>query len=163
MLKIPMMPAVAIAFSIAMPIAAIEHPTPAIEQGTFKPSGPPDHPSRYEIGDICIVDLEQSYDVEGTLAGSMTIDFRIFVEGPCGAPPGTYEEHWIAHGHYHFENSRQTSGQGSLAYVAVVSAGGEVSGDLTFAGELEGDLKIDGRFQDGAMHYEGSIESNVKE
>jgi hypothetical protein len=105
---------------------------------------------------VCVVDLEQSYEVDGTLTGTMTIDFRIFVEGPCGAPPGTYDEHWIAHGHYDLENSRPTSRQGSLAYVADVSAGGQVSGKITLAGELQGELRIDGRFQEGAMHYAGS-------
>lgn len=51
------------------------------------------------------------------------MDYRILVAGPCGAPAGTYEEEWIAHGTF----SGSAHGEGvdaTLLYTARVAAGG---------------------------------------
>ena len=124
--------------------------------GTFKPAGPPDQPERVQVGDSCVVDLGQRYTVDGTLAGTMQIDFRIFVAGPCGAPPGTYEEHWIARGRYSVHVGESTR-EGPLVYLADGKAGGHVEGRITLAEELRGTLEVQGSFSEGVMHYRGRL------
>jgi len=156
--------AAVVAFVFLMPAVAAERPPNAFQaQGTFKPSGPPDHPARHEIADICIVDLDQSYEIDGTFTGTMTVDFRIFVDGPCGSPPGTFNEHWIAHGQFDLASPGAASAKGSLAYLADVAAGDRVTGTITLAGELQGTLRIKGSFQEGAMNYMGSIAQPAKD
>lgn len=95
--------------------------------GTFRPSRPPEEPARTKVGAGCVVDLRQAYVVDGSLAGDMIIDYRIFVAGDCTKPPGTYDEHWISHGTYvvRVQEARHT---GTLIYLASVKAGGEVEG-----------------------------------
>lgn len=68
--------------------------------GTFAPAGPPlEQPVRVDAGGSCVIDLRQSYDISGTLSGSLEIDYRIIVYSPCvTAAPGKYDEQWIAHG-----------------------------------------------------------------
>ena len=34
-----------------------------------------------------MIDLKQAYDMSGTLSGSLEIDYRIPVYGPCEVPP----------------------------------------------------------------------------
>jgi hypothetical protein len=130
--------------------------------GTFKPAGPPDHPSRSQIGDCCVVDLRQGYTVDGKLSGAMQIDFRIFVAGPCGAPPGTYDEHWIAYGRYSVDVEDRNR-EGPLVYLADVKAGGDVEGSMTFAGALKGTLSIRGNFREGVMHYQGNLRQETSQ
>ncbi len=124
--------------------------------GTFRPTGPPDQPLRVPVGDRCVVDLKQEYALEGALAGRMQVDFRIFVEGPCGAPPGMHNEHWIAHGDYSVEVDGETL-PGSLVYLATVEAGGRVDGTIGLDGRLNGLLEVRGGFADGFMRYRGNL------
>lgn len=124
--------------------------------GTFKPAGPPDHPVRTEVGDTCVVDLGQRYTIDGTITGTMQIDFRIFVAGPCGAPPGTFEEHWIARGRYSVRVGESTR-EGPLVYLADVKAGGRVDGRLTLAEGVQGGLEVQGNFNEGVMRYRGRL------
>lgn len=49
--------------------------------GYFAPSAPPMSPHRREIGEHCIVELKQRYEVAGDLAGTMDVDLRIYVAG----------------------------------------------------------------------------------
>lgn len=131
--------------------------------GTFSPAGPPrDAPVRVAAGPSCIVDLAQTYAVEGSLEGRMVIDFRILVRGPCGAPPGTYEEEWIAHGTFEgtFAGDSVTA---SLAYTAAVREGGVVDGVLAFGDGLTGELAVDGRFAEGVLRYDGDLERSMDE
>jgi len=69
--------------------------------GLFAPAGPPlEQPVRVDAGGSCVVDLRQAYVISGPLSGSLDIDYRILVHGPCEVPPviGKYDEEWIAHG-----------------------------------------------------------------
>lgn len=123
--------------------------------GTFRPSAPPEELARRKVGTGCVVDLKQTYDLEGSLVGEMVIDFRIFVAGDCTKPPGTYDEHWISYGTY-VVRVQETEYTGALIYLATVKAGGKVEGTLTLDGELSAELKVAGSFQDGYMSYSGS-------
>jgi len=131
-------------------MAAAIQPTPV--SGHFAPSAPPQAPDRKAFGEHCIVELKQKYALSGDLTGTMEIDFRIYVAGPCGSPPGTFEEHWIAYGMYSVSERA-----GSLVYLADVEAGGAVSGRLILAGELKGTLRVHGSFEDGRMSYSGNL------
>jgi hypothetical protein len=124
--------------------------------GTFKPAGPPDHPVRTQVGDVCIVDLGQRYTIDGTITGTMQIDYRIFVAGPCGAPPGTYDEQWIARGRYSVHVGEPVR-EGPLGYLASVTSKGRVEGRITLAEELRGTLEVRGNFNDGVMQYRGRL------
>jgi hypothetical protein len=128
-------------------------PEPALS-GTFRPSAPPGEPARKSVGSGCVVDLTQVYDLEGSLIGEMTIDFRIFVGGDCAKPPGTFDEHWISHGTY-VVRVQGTEYEGALIYLATVRAGGKVEGTIKMNGGLSAELKVAGRIQDGFMRYSG--------
>jgi len=137
--------------------ALAQTPTGDFEaKGTFRPAGPPGHVSRSQIGDDCVVDLVQGYTLDGALSGSMQIDFRIFVAGPCGMPPGTYDEHWIARGEYVVRVGDSTR-EGPLVYLAEVKAGGGVEGRIRLADGLRGTLMVGGRFRAGFMRYRGKL------
>ena len=124
--------------------------------GRFIPNSPPTNVVRTEVGNNCIVDLDQSYDLSGTLVGSMKINFRIVIHGPCGSPPGTFYEEWIAHGEYSAMTSNLTL-QGPLVYLATVEADGKVSGEIRLSGAAHGTLIVSGSFQDGFMEYSGRL------
>ncbi len=124
--------------------------------GVLRPQDRPQRLSRSQIGDHCIVDLEQGYRLDGSLAGGMTLDFRIYVDGPCGEPPGTFDEHWIARGEYVVKLA-ESELEGALIYLADVEAGGRVEGTLILAEGLEGALEVEGRFAEGFMRYEGRL------
>lgn len=126
--------------------------------GSFAPSGPPSMPPvKVEAGKSCIVDLEQPYVVLGTLSGTFTLDYRILISGPCGAPPGTFDEEWIAHGTFTGTVNGATA-SGNLSYVAAVSAGGDVKGRMVLGQGLEGELEVRGNFGDRELSYRGSAE-----
>jgi hypothetical protein len=128
--------------------------------GTFAPAGPPvDAPVRVDAGPTCIVDLIQRYEVGGDLAGRMEIDFRILVHGPCGSPPGAYDEEWIARGTLDGSLNREPA-SGTFVYTADVRGGGEVNGRMVFGGGLEGELTIVGKFSDGELRYTGALEGS---
>jgi len=46
-----------------------------------------------------------SNDMSGTLSGSLEIDYRILVHGPCEVPPapGKHDGEWIAYGRFNVE------------------------------------------------------------
>jgi len=90
----------------------------------------------------------------------MRLDYRIFVAGPCGAPPGTYDEHWIAFGRYSFDVDHEHL-EGPLVDLARVQAGGDAEGSMTLADGLEGTLEVRGSFHDGFMRYEGSLRRKI--
>ena len=123
--------------------------------GIFKPAGPPSDVSRLPAGLSCIVELRQAYDISGSLTGVLNIDFRIVVMGPCGAPPGTYEESWIAYGRYNFKIQGSPL-KGHLSYIADVKAGGDVQGKIDLAGGGAGTIKVEGNFEEG-MECHGTI------
>ena len=130
-----------------------------LAKGTFAPSGPPsDPPRRVHAGGACIVDLEQRYEVTGTLSGRMVVEYRILVHGPCGTPPGSVEERWIANGV--FEGTVQgDTVSATFWYTASVRAGGTVEGELVFSGGIEAELEVTGRFSDGYLSYSGRLRS----
>lgn len=103
-----------------------------------------------------MVELRQSYAISGTLSGSMVIDYRILVAGPCGAPLGTFDEEWIAHGKF-CGTIDGSAASGSLSYVARVRAGGDVDGRIVLGQGLDGELRVHGVFGDGRLSYEGSV------
>ena len=123
--------------------------------GTFRPSGPPEDPVRTKVGSACVVDLRQNYDLEGSLAGEMKIDYRIFVDGDCTKPPGTFDEHWISYGTYAVL-IRETKFKGALTSIATVRAGGSIDGTLTLDGELSAELHVSGNFKDSYVSYSGT-------
>lgn len=125
--------------------------------GWLAPAGPPSAPpARVAAGDQCIVDTTQAYDVTGDLTGTAEIDYRIFVDGECGEPAGTFDEHWIAHGTLRgsFDGAPATS---HFSYTAQVRAGGAVDGRLVLGQGLRGELHIHGRFDDGRLAYDGRV------
>lgn len=87
----------------------------------------------------------------------MEIDYRIFVAGPCGSPPGTFEETWIARGTFEGTVSGR-SAAATLWYRADVAESGVVDGTMRLAGEVGGSLSVRGRFADGGLTYEGTLE-----
>ncbi len=125
--------------------------------GSFEPSGPPlALPVKVDVGRNCLVELRQSYSVSGTLSGTMMIDYRILVYGPCGSPPGTFDEDWIAHGAF-TGTVDGSSASGKLSYVARVQAGGDVEGRISLGQGLEGELQVRGNFGDGSLSYTGWV------
>jgi hypothetical protein len=137
--------------------SAAQSPPSTIEaSGTFRADGAPERRTLSQVGDNCIVDLEMEYSLEGSLAGSMSVDYRIYVGGVCGKPPGTFDEQWIARGTYK-ANVDGAECEGPLVYIADVEAGGAVKGKITLAGDLEGTLEVAGRFQDGFLRYQGRL------
>ena len=127
--------------------------------GTFEPTGPPaNQPVRVAAGGSCIIDLKQAYSIAGTLRGSLEIDYRIVVYGPCEAPPvpGKYDEEWIAHGVFS-GTVKDAEASATFIYTAQVEAGGEVSGRILLDGDREGELAVSGNFGDGLHSYEGWI------
>jgi len=137
------------------------HPVASGEEneasGIFIPAGPPSEPPmRIEAGQSCIVDLKQSYTISGTLTGNMEIDYRILVEGPCGSPPGTFDEEWIAYGEFS-GSVNKSAVNGNLSYTAKVKASGDVEGQMVFGHGLQGKLLISGNFGDGKLFYRGQL------
>ena len=123
--------------------------------GSFTPTGaPPQPPVKIEVGKSCLVDLKQSYSISGTLSGIMMIDYRILVYGPCGVPPGTFDEDWIAHGTF-TGTANGSAVSGKLSYVAKVQAGGNVEGRISLGQGLRGELQVRGNFSDGSLAYTG--------
>lgn len=126
--------------------------------GEFSPSGPPrKKPERIEAGKSCIVDLIEPYTISGTLSGTIEFNYRILVKGPCGSPPGTFDEEWIAYGKFEGRiNGSNASGE--MRYTATVKAGGEVDGHIVIGQGLNAQLNVHGNFKDGKLSYKGQIE-----
>ena len=148
-------------FATLMSLALIAWPAVVAGQapasGTFAPVGPPERPpDRVDAGGACVVDLIQHYNIDGTLAGELTFDYRILVAGPCGSPAGTFDEEWIAHGTFS-GTARGQEVMASVLYTARVRAGGSVSGTVTFRGGVEAELEIAGEFADQRLSYSGVV------
>jgi hypothetical protein len=96
--------------------------------------------------------------MSGTLTGSLDIDYRIIVYGPCEMPPtfGKYNEEWIARG-YFSGTVMGKPGRGSFSYTAKVKAGGEVDGLIVLGDGLEGELAVSGNFNEGRLSYSGRV------
>ena len=125
--------------------------------GTFEPTGAPlEPPERIDVGKSCLVDIRQAYTISGTLNGSLVIDYRILVAGPCGSPAGTFDEDWIAYGEFNGAVNGNTA-SGKLSYTAHVKAGGEVEGHIILGQGLDGDLSVHGNFDDGKLSYKGWV------
>ncbi len=123
--------------------------------GTFMPSGSPiEGPEKKDIGTGCIVEMKQPYKINGTLFGMLEIDYRILVNGPCGKPPGTYDEEWIAYGSF-IGIIDGISRTGKFSYTANVKAGGDVEGTIVFRQGIDGELNVKGNFNDGKLSYNG--------
>lgn len=130
-----------------------------VASGIFAPAGPPqEQPRRVDAGGNCIVDLKQTYDVSGTLSGSLEIDYRILVHGPCELPPmiGKYNEEWIAYGTF-TGTIDGSAASDSFIYTAQVRGGGDVEGRILLAGDLKGELAVSGNFADGELSYHGHV------
>lgn len=126
--------------------------------GTFAPSGPSlEPPKRLDSGESCVIDLTQPYSVKGSLNGALKVDYRILVAGGCGAPIGTFDERWIAHGTF-TGTLDGASASARFSYTARVEAGGIVEGRVVFGQGLQGKLRIHGNFEDGYLSYEGRVE-----
>jgi hypothetical protein len=126
--------------------------------GRFTPSGPPlEPPTKVDSGESCVIDLIQPYTITGSLSGSLQADYRILVAGACGAPMGTFDEQWIAHGTFTGTHDG-ASASGRFTYTATVKAGGDVEGRLVFGQGMRGTLRIRGNFGDGYLSYEGHVE-----
>lgn len=131
--------------------------------GIFQPDGPPQqHPVRVDAGRGCVVDVQQTYIVKGTLSGSFDVDFRILVLGPCGRPLGTFAEEWIARGEF-VGSLDGRSATARFTYTATVEPGGEVSGLIVLGQGLDGELRIRGSFSDGELIYEGQLSALEQE
>ena len=128
--------------------------------GTFMPSGSPTKGSaRTDLGTCCIIEIKQPYKINGALSGSLEIDFRILIYGPCGKPPGTYDEEWIAYGSFDgIVNG--ISRTGKFRYTANVKAGGDVEGTIVFGKGINGELNVKGNFNDGKLLYNGWLNEN---
>ncbi len=127
--------------------------------GTFAPAGPPlEQPVRVDAGGSCVVDLRQAYEISGTFSGSLEIDYRILVYGPCDMPTviGKYDEEWIAHGTF-TGRIDGSAASGSLTYTVQVRAGGDVEGRILLGGGLDGELAVSGNFGDGKLSYHGRV------
>jgi len=138
-------------------------PTNDIEaSGVFMPSDPPvEKPERIAAGKSCIINLVQPYNISGTLTGKVEFNYRILVKGPCGSPPGTFDEEWIAYGTFTGKvNGADVSGK--MSYTANVKAGGNVDGQIVLGQGLEGELHVSGNFGNGKLSYEGMIKSTFK-
>lgn len=126
--------------------------------GSLTPEGAPGEPLvRIDAGQSCVVDVKQSYTISGTLTGSVEVDFRILVAGPCGSPPGTFDEEWIAHGEF-IGTMNGTAAAGRFDYVARVRAGGDVEGRIVLGQGLTGELTVHGNFGEGSLSYNGWVD-----
>ena len=126
-------------------------------EGSFRPDGPPKQkPARIEAGRGCVVDVRQTYIVQGTLAGSFNIDFRILVHGPCGQPIGTFAEEWIARGEF-AGSLLGKAAKARFTYTAIARPGGQVSGLIVLGQGIEGELHVSGSFSDGELVYDGRL------
>lgn len=126
--------------------------------GTFSPSGPPlAPPTRVDAGESCVIDLIQTYSITGSLSGFLEADYRIRVAGGCGAPIGTFDEQWIAHGTF-TGTLDGAPASGRFSYTARAEAGGKVEGRIVFGQGLQGTLSIHGNFGDGYLSYDGHVE-----
>jgi hypothetical protein len=157
--------------TVALGAVLVAHPTSAPERhaihalrttprdsGVLMPLGPPvSGPTRTNAGRSCVVDLAQGYSFRGALSGAAEINYRILVAGPCGAPPGTYEEEWIAHGKFRGQ-AHADSVAAHFSYVARAHAGGEVEGHIVFGQGLGGVVEVLGNFNDGRLTYRGRLE-----
>ena len=136
----------------------LEHNKDGIKAaGEFSPLGPPlKEPERIEAGQSCIVDLIQPYTISGTLSGKIVFNYRILVKGPCGSPPGTYDEEWIAYGEFtgKLDNADVS---GKMCYTANVEAGVEVNGIIVLGQGLEGKLQVHANVKDRKLLYQGYI------
>lgn len=125
--------------------------------GTIKPNGHPvTRPVRVESGKDCIVDLIQPYTISGTLSGSLEINYRIIVHGPCGEPAGTYDEEWIAYGTFS-GNIKGAPTEGKFTYVAKVRESGNIDGRIVFGQGIDAELQVKGNLKDDMLYYKGSI------
>lgn len=125
--------------------------------GTFEPDGMPHQPPvRIDAGEGCVVDVDQTYIVKGTLSGSFDVNFRILVHGPCGYPLGTYSEEWIARGTFRGSLNGKTA-SANFTYTATVKAGGDVSGQIVLGQGLNGYLRVRGSFSDRQLAYDGLL------
>ena len=128
------------------------------DSGTLTPVGPPvTGPTRTDAGASCIVDLTQGYSFTGALSGAAEIDYRILVRGPCGAPPGTYEEEWIAHGEFRGK-VHGSSVVARFTYLARAHPGGRVEGRMVFGQGLGGEVEVLGNLSDGRLRYSGRLD-----
>lgn len=125
--------------------------------GEFSPSGSPTKkPERIEAGKSCIVDLIEPYNISGTLSGKIIFNYRIIVKGPCGSPPGTFNEEWIAYGNFSGKINGATA-SGKMSYTATVKVGGEVNGIIVLGQGFEGKLHVYGSFSDRKLFYKGLV------
>jgi ketosteroid isomerase-like protein len=125
--------------------------------GTLTSLGSPlEPPVRIDAGKGCIVEVRWAYTISGTLSGSIEINYRIMVAGPCGSPPGTFDENWIAYGSFDGLVDG-ISKSGKFSYTANVKAGGDVEGTMIFGQGIDGELKVKGNFNDGKLSYKGRI------
>lgn len=125
--------------------------------GSLVPDGSPiEKPERINTGKNCIVNLVQPYKITGTLNGTITFNYRILIKGPCGSPPGTYSEEWIAYGSFKGEINKNVV-SAEMSYTAKVKAGGEIEGKILSGNGLEGELRIYGNFSNGKLLYTGII------
>lgn len=126
-----------------------------VMSGVLKPTGlPTRRPLRTDAGESCIVDLTQSYNISGSLSGTVVFNYRILVKGPCGSPLGTYDEEWIAYGEFNGK-VKDTTASGNMSYVATVKADGAVDGQIVLGQGIEGKLHVSGNFKDGELSYKG--------
>lgn len=142
-----------------MRIVAFHHRAGRHRPDPHAPALPPSHRlsgSRSGPGfsGVRIAPAVRRFCVTGTVAGTMVIDYRILVAGPCGAPVGTFDEHWIAHGTFTGAIGSLPAA-GSFSYVAHVKAGGHVNGRVVFGQGLAGELTVQGDFGDGHLSYRG--------
>jgi hypothetical protein len=103
------------------------------------------------------VDVKQDYTIAGTLSGSLAIDYRIHVDGPCGSPIGTFDETWIAHGTF-TGTVHEKEESSAFRYTARVKAGGQVIGSVVFGPGVEGELEVSGNFGDAELSYQGWVD-----
>jgi uncharacterized protein len=123
--------------------------------GTLTPVGSPVVPPvRIDTGESCIVELQQVYVISGALSGSVEIDYRILVAGPCESPPGAFDEEWIAHGIF-TGTVNEAPSSAIFSYTAQIKAGGEVEGRIVLGQGLGGELSIHGNFSNGWLSYRG--------
>ncbi|MCO5271624.1 MAG: hypothetical protein M9954_08190 [Cyclobacteriaceae bacterium] len=145
-------------FSMCLCIPLSAQGTGGKAVGFIKPKGHPHNaPTAVEAGKSCLVDLIQDYTVTGTLSGTFIINYRIMVHGPCGQPPGTYDEEWIAHGTFSGQIN-DTPEEGKFTYTATVRDGGNVNGTIVFGQGITGNLGIAGNFKDGKLSYKGRVD-----
>jgi hypothetical protein len=140
-------------------IASVAAENSKIEaKGSYAPAGPPsEKPMRINAGIGCIIELNEPYNVKGTLSGTFEINYRILVHGPCGKPIGTYDEEWIAYGSFKgLVNGISKSGK--FTYTANVKAGGDVKGAIVFGQGFGGELSVQGNFHDGNLKYDGWVD-----